>query len=52
MGKKAIDDNCKQTGQMLKDLFNCQQATLSSKIEDKDGNIAVLREIDEGLENK
>ena len=50
MGKQAIDDDCNQTGQMLRALLNWPQATFASKIEVKDGKLEVVREIDEGLE--
>ena len=50
MGKQAIDDDCNQTGQMLSALLNWPQATFASKIEVKDNNLEVTREIDEGLE--
>ena len=50
MGKQAIDDDCNQTGQMLSALLNWPQATFASKIEIKDRNLEVTREIDEGLE--
>ena len=50
MGKQAIDDDCNQTGQMLSALLNWPQATFASKIEIKDKNLEVTREIDEGLE--
>ena len=50
MGKQAIDDDCNQTGQMLSSLLDWPQATFASKIDVKDGNLEVVREIDEGLE--
>ena len=50
MGKQAIDDDCNQTGQMLSALLNWPQATFASKIDVKDNNLEVTREIDEGLE--
>jgi electron transfer flavoprotein beta subunit len=50
MGKQAIDDDCNQTGQMLSALLNWPQATFASKIEIKDKNLKVVREVDEGLE--
>jgi electron transfer flavoprotein beta subunit len=50
MGKQAIDDDCNQTGQMLSALLNWPQATFASKIEIKDKNLEVTREVDEGLE--
>ena len=50
MGKQAIDDDCNQTGQMLAAMLCWPQGTFVSKVELKDKIIAVVREIDEGLE--
>ena len=50
MGKQAIDDDCNQTGQMLAAMLGWAQGTFISKIELKDKIIAVVREVDEGLE--
>ena len=50
MGKQAIDDDCNQTGQMLSALLNWPQATFASKIEVKENQLEVTREIEEGLE--
>ncbi|MBB5518144.1 electron transfer flavoprotein subunit beta/FixA family protein [Amphiplicatus metriothermophilus] len=50
MGKQAIDDDCNQTGQMLAALLGWPQGTFASKIEKKDGEIHVTREIDGGLQ--
>ncbi len=50
MGKRAIDDDCNQTGQMLSALLNWPQATFASKIDIKDNKLEIIREIDEGLE--
>jgi electron transfer flavoprotein beta subunit len=50
LGKQAIDDDNSQTGQMLAALWNRPQATFASKIELKEGNAVVTREVDAGLE--
>lgn len=50
LGKQAIDDDSNQTGQMLAALLNWPQATFASKVDIKDGNADVTREIDGGLE--
>lgn len=50
LGKQAIDDDSNQTGQMLAALMNSAQATFASKVEMKDGQLFVTREIDGGLE--
>ena len=50
LGKQAIDDDCAQTGPMLAGLLNWNQATQVSKLDIKDGNVSVIREIDGGLE--
>ena len=50
MGKQAIDDDSNQTAQMTSALLSWPQATFASKIELKDSNAIVTREIDEGLE--
>ena len=50
-GKQAIDDDSNQTGQMLAALLGWSQGTFASKIDLQDGQIAVTREIDSGLEN-
>ena len=51
LGKQAIDDDSNQTGQMLAALLGWSQGTFASKIDLQDGEIAVTREIDTGLEN-
>jgi len=51
LGKQAIDDDSNQTGQMLAALLGWSQGTFASKIDLQDGQIAVTREIDTGLEN-
>jgi electron transfer flavoprotein beta subunit len=50
LGKQAIDDDSNQTGQMLAALLGWPQATFASKIDLADGEAAVTREIDSGLE--
>lgn len=51
VGKQAIDDDCNQTGQMLAALLGWAQGTFASRLEIADGNAAVTREVDGGLEN-
>jgi len=50
LGKQAIDDDAGQTGQMLAGLLNWPQATQASKVEIKDSEITVTREVDGGSE--
>jgi electron transfer flavoprotein beta subunit len=50
LGKQAIDDDCNQTGQMLAALLGWSQGTFASKIEIKDAEADVTREIDGGLQ--
>ena len=50
MGKQAIDYDCNQTPQMLSALLKWPQGTFASKVDIKNNEITVLREIDEGLE--
>jgi electron transfer flavoprotein beta subunit len=50
LGKQAIDDDSNQTGQMLGGLLNWAQATFASKVEIKEKDVIVEREIDGGLE--
>lgn len=50
LGKQAIDDDCNQTGQMLAALADLPQATFASKVEAKDGQLQVTREVDGGAE--
>merc|ERR1712191_30578 len=50
VGKQAIDDDCNQTAQMTAALLNWPQATFASKVENKDGQLTVTREVDGGLE--
>jgi len=50
LGKQAIDDDANQTGQMLAALLGWPQGTFASKVELGEGQIAVTREIDGGLQ--
>lgn len=50
LGKQAIDDDAGQVGQMLAALSDWPQATFASKLEIKDGEAIVEREVDGGLE--
>ena len=50
LGKQAIDDDSNQTGQMLAALLNWGQATFASKLEIKDNEAIVTREVDGGLQ--
>ncbi|EDK47127.1 electron transfer flavoprotein subunit beta/FixA family protein [Acetobacter pasteurianus] len=50
LGKQAIDDDANQTGQMLAGLLGWPQATNASKVELKDEEVFVTREIDGGAE--
>jgi len=50
LGKRAIDDDCNQTGQMLAALLGWPQATFASKLEIVDGRAVVSREVDGGSE--
>lgn len=50
LGKQAIDDDCNQTGQMLAALLNWGQATFASKLEIKDNEAHITREVDQGLQ--
>ena len=47
---QAIDDDANQTAQMTAARLEWPQATFASKIEQKDGKLEVVREIDGGLE--
>jgi len=49
-GKQAIDDDSNQTGQMLASLAGIPQATFASKIEVRDDEAIVCREVDAGSE--
>jgi len=50
LGKQAIDDDSKQTGQMLAALLDWPQATFASKVDITGDAATVKREIDGGLE--
>jgi len=50
LGKQAIDGDNAQTGQMLGALLEWPQGTFASKVEVSEGNVAVTREIDGGLQ--
>ena len=50
MGKQAIDDDSNQTGQMLAAMLGWGQGTFASKLSIDNGNAAVTREVDGGLE--
>jgi electron transfer flavoprotein beta subunit len=50
LGKQSIDDDCNQTGQMLAALLGWAQATFCSKLELGNGEAAITREIDGGLQ--
>ena len=50
VGKQAIDDDSNQTGQMLAALLGWSQGTFASNLVLSEGNVAVTREIDGGLE--
>jgi electron transfer flavoprotein beta subunit len=49
-GKQAIDNDMNATGQMLAALLGWGQATFASKIEVRDGQAVVTREVDGGLQ--
>jgi electron transfer flavoprotein beta subunit len=50
LGKQAIDDDCNQTGQMLAALLNWPQGTFAAKLDIQNGETAVTREVDGGLQ--
>jgi electron transfer flavoprotein beta subunit len=50
LGKQAIDDDANQTGQMLAALLDWPQATFASKLELRENDATVTREVDGGLE--
>lgn len=50
LGKQAIDDDSNQTGQMLAALLGWGQGTFASNLKLADGSIAVIREVDGGLQ--
>ena len=49
LGKRAIDNDCNQTGQMLAGLLDWPRGIFASKIEPTVEGIEVTREIDGGL---
>ena len=51
LGKQAIDDDSNQTGQMLSALLGWAQGTFASKIAVDGDKLAVIREVDGGLES-
>ncbi len=50
MGKQAIDSDASQTPQLLAERLNIAQACFASKVELRDGQAEVTREVDGGLE--
>jgi electron transfer flavoprotein beta subunit len=50
LGKQAIDDDSNQTGQMFAALQGWPQGTFASKVTVADDRVAVVREVDGGLE--
>jgi len=52
LGKQSIDDDSNQTGQLLAGLLDWPQATFASKVKvnKKDNNVEVDREVDGGLQ--
>lgn len=50
LGKQSIDGDHNQTGQMLAALCGYSQGTFASKIESKDDELWVTRELDGGLQ--
>lgn len=50
LGKQAIDDDFNQTGQMLAGILGWPQGAFASKVDIKNGELKVVREIDGGLE--
>ena len=50
LGKQAIDDDFNQTGQMLAGILDWPQGAFDSKVDIKNGELKVVREIDGGLE--
>src|SRR6202171_3155121 len=50
LGKRAIDDDPNQTGQMLAALLGWSQATFASKLEVDGSDFKVTREVDGGLQ--
>ncbi|MGI9284058.1 MAG: electron transfer flavoprotein subunit beta/FixA family protein [Pseudomonadales bacterium] len=50
LGKQSIDGDNNQTGQMLAALGNMPQGTFASELKIENGEIAVTREVDSGLQ--
>ena len=50
LGKQAIDDDCNQVGQMLAALLGWPQGTFAAKVVLTEGELAVTREVDGGLQ--
>ena len=46
----AVDDDCNQTGQLLAGILGWPQATFASKVQIKNDEVEVTREVDTGLE--
>ena len=51
VGKQAIDDDCKQTGQMLAALLGWAQGTFVSALDVAGDTAKIVREVDGGLEH-
>jgi electron transfer flavoprotein beta subunit len=50
LGKQSIDGDNNQTGQMLGALAGMPQGTFASEIKIEDGKLAVIREVDGGMQ--
>merc|ERR1711937_312774 len=50
LGKQAIDGDYNQTGQMLAGLLDWPQGTFACEVEEADGGLKVVREVDGGEE--
>ncbi|XP_076286630.1 electron transfer flavoprotein subunit beta-like [Lasioglossum baleicum] len=50
VGKQAIDDDCNQTAQMIGGILDWPTGTFCCKIENNNGELTVVREVDGGLE--
>ncbi len=50
LGKQSIDNDNNQTGQMLAALASMPQGTFASEVKVADGQVAVTREVDGGLQ--
>jgi electron transfer flavoprotein beta subunit len=51
VGKQAIDDDSNQTAQMTAAFLDWPQGTFAAKIEKKENQLEVLREVDGGVES-